>query len=73
VQETPEPLLLRYLTHTNGLPGGPYAVSLNPYAPAPHMNEPRRMLRFELSGDRSPKNGIEPGKLARLIRERFET
>ena len=66
---------LVYVIETRGLRGGPYAMSLGLFATLPHMNEPGRMLRFQLSGERSSENGIkgiEPDELARLIREKFE-
>ena len=42
-------------------------VGIVPYAPPPHLNEPGRMLRFELRGWRRYGNG-EPDEVAAWIR-----
>lgn len=49
-------------------------VDLAPYAPPPHLNEPGRMLRFELRGWRRDDDGAlaidaEPDRVAAWIRD----
>ena len=44
-------------------------VMIVPYAPPPHVNEPGRMLRFELRGFRGGEDGVEPGEVAAWIRK----
>jgi hypothetical protein len=46
-------------------------VELLPWAPPPHLNEPGRMLRFEIRGWRGD-DGIEPDEVAALIRDGLE-
>jgi hypothetical protein len=45
------------------------AFELVPWAPPPHLNEPGRMLRFELRGFRDSEGGIEPDEVAAHIRQ----
>jgi hypothetical protein len=64
---------LAYLLNTGGLRvGGKRDVQLVPYAPAPHLNVPGRMLRFSIVGFRGGVvgglDGIEADELAEAIR-----
>jgi hypothetical protein len=44
-------------------------VRLLPYANPPHINEPGRMLSWEVQGGRDGDDGIEPDELVTLLRE----
>ena len=59
---------LAWLVNTGGLAWGDRMVELVPYATAPHLNFPGRMLRWDLHGQRGePGVGVEPEVLAAAI------
>lgn len=48
------------------------AIRLDAWAPPPWLNEPARALRFEISGRRGPRGGIEPDDVAEHIERTFD-
>lgn len=59
---------LEFLTwHINGRLSD-RGVDLVPFAPPPHLNEPGRMLRFEIHGWRGGEGGVEPDDLVATLR-----
>jgi hypothetical protein len=60
---------LEFLAYWLGHLGNSREVALAPFAPPPHLNEPGRMLRFELFGRRDGEQGIGPEEVAASLRE----
>jgi hypothetical protein len=60
---------LEFLAYWLGGLSNSREVALVPYAQPPHLNEPGRMLRFEIRGLRTGEGGIEPDDVATSLRE----
>jgi hypothetical protein len=63
---------LEFLAYWLGHLGNSRDLALVPFAPPPHLNEPGRMLRFELRGWRDGERGIGPEEVAASLREGLE-
>jgi hypothetical protein len=62
-------LALEFLAYVINTSGQTWDVLVAPYAVAPQLNEPGRMLRFELRGYRDDEDGAEPDQVAKFLRE----
>jgi hypothetical protein len=64
---------LEFLAYHISALGRSRAVSLVAFALPPHLNEPGRMLQFELWGRRDDEDGIEPDEVAASLRHDLKT
>ena len=64
-------LSLEFLAWQLSTCGDRWDAALLPYAPTPSLNEPGRMVRFEIRGYRDSANGVEPHEVAQALRAEF--
>ena len=65
-------LSLEFLAWQLSTCGDRWDAALLPYAPPPSLNEPGRMLRFEVRGFRESMNGVKPDEIAAALRAELE-